>query len=400
MKPVPYDDVKNMISYLITILSLIVFLRILYKIAFNFFYKPVPPDANYRPLVTLIVPVYNEGNHIEASLISCLHSSYPHKEIICVNDGSTDDTLLYAEQTRQNYPGQIKLISFEKNRGKREALAAGIRAAQGEIVVTVDSDSLLEKEALDHIVAPFKRAKIGAVVGHVKVANKSRNFLTRTAAVNFSMSYEFTRTSCSAIKSVLVCSGAFSAYRKSLLLSILDAWLNDTFMGNKLICGDDRALTNFILRAGYDTVYQRNAVGYTLVPEQFNKYIRMIVRWNKSYIVESIKLASFILSPKWKKDYKPLAIINFFFDVISTIAGILGAALIFILPFIDPWLGIESFVLIPLAFAIIILLYGQLENISDFFYGIAHAYFFTFVLVWTLPYAAFTLSDNRRWLTR
>ena len=300
----------------------------------------------------------------------------------------------------KEYPGQITFFSFEKNRGKREALAEGIRNSKGEIIVTVDSDSRLEQDALDHIIAPFKHEKIGAVTGHVKVLNKKNNFLTRTAAVNFAMSYEFTRTSCSAIKSVLVCSGAFSAYRRDILLSILDEWLNDTFLGNKVICGDDRSLTNFVLRAGYDTFYQRRAVGYTIVPEKFGKFIRMFVRWNKSYIVESIKLAGFILTPGWKKSYKALTIFNFFFDVISTIAGVLGAGLIFISPFIDPALGLETFILIPMAFAVIIMLYGQLENITDFFYGIAHAYFFTFVLVWTLPYAAFTLSDNRRWLTR
>lgn len=388
--------------YLLTILvAVVAFFRLPYQIILSLIYRPVKPNDGYRPSVSIVIPVYNEGRNVKSVLLSAINSKYSgEKEVICVDDGSTDDTAIYINQILKECSVNIKFIQLDENRGKREALAAGFRASTGEIIITIDSDTIISEDAIEHIVAPFQDQKIGAVTGLVKTFNKKKNLLTKMARVNFVVAYEFTRAARSVIGSVMVCSGAFSAYRREILLKIIDEWLNEKFLGCKVICGDDRALTNLILKSGYDTFYQRTAVAYTLVPEKFLKFAKMIIRWNKSYIVYSIKFASFAFSKAWKKRYKTLTILSFLSDILSTLTGLGGAVMFFIMFFMNMNIWLQAFISIPLVTAILMLLYVKLEKVEDIFCGVLYAYFWVFILIWTLPYSLLKLKENSKWLTR
>ena len=121
-------------------------------------YRPYPLSAAPLPSLTVVIPAYNEGKMAEMALLSVAQADYPadRLEIICVDDGSTDDTWDFIEKARQRFPGLIKTIRFPENRGKKAALYAGFKAARGEVLVTVDSDSVIEPEALRHLVAPLQ----------------------------------------------------------------------------------------------------------------------------------------------------------------------------------------------------------------------------------------------------
>ncbi len=151
-------------------------------------YRPYPLSAAPLPSLTVVIPAYNEGRMVEMALNSVARADYPREllEIICVDDGSTDDTWDYIAQARECFPGLIKTIRFPANRGKKAALHAGFVAARGEILATVDSDSVIEPTALRFLVAPLQAdASLGAVAGNVKVYNRHQSFIGKMQGVRF-----------------------------------------------------------------------------------------------------------------------------------------------------------------------------------------------------------------------
>jgi len=112
-------------------------------------YKPYPLSPGQLPRVTIIVPAYNEGAMVEKALYSAAASDYPadRLEIICIDDGSKDDTWFYIDRARQRHPDLIKAIRFPQNRGKKEGLYAGFTRGKGDFFVTIDSDSIITRRS-------------------------------------------------------------------------------------------------------------------------------------------------------------------------------------------------------------------------------------------------------------
>ena len=140
-------------------------------------YKPYPLWAGPLPRVTVIVPAYNEGAMVEKALYSAAASDYPADllEIICIDDGSKDDTWSYIERAQQRHPELIKAIRFPKNQGKKEGLYTGFTQGKGDFFVTIDSDSVICPDTIKQVIAPMLQdPKIGAVAGNVKVYNRFR----------------------------------------------------------------------------------------------------------------------------------------------------------------------------------------------------------------------------------
>jgi len=372
-----------------------------YRAFLCFRYRSFPIKEKKRlPRVTVVIPAYNEGEMVEKSILSAVAADYPKelKEIICIDDASKDDTWYYIDRARKRYPDLVKTIRFKENKGKREALAAGMRIAKGDIIVTMDSDSVMEKDALRAIVAPFDDPRVGAATAKVKVYNKTENLLTRMLAVRYTLAFEFFRASRSAFRTVFCCSGVLSAYRKTVIDKILEPWVNQIFLNQRCTYGDDRSLTNFVLRSGYDTVYQKTAVVYTTVPNNLKKLAKMLTRWHKSFIRESIIFATFMF-----KRYRPRNRILPIFDFVLSVTLIPFQFYILFYSmryfFIDPVLILRFLAMISIMGSIYILLYIKFEKNTDFVFGMLYPYLHVFVLIWTVPYAIITLRDTS-WLTR
>ncbi len=167
-------------------------------------------------------------------------------------------------------------MRFPANRGKKAALYAGFTRGRGEVFVTVDSDSVIEPDALRHLVAPLQQdGKIGAVAGNVKVFNRHQSLIGKMQGVRF-VNLDYLRAAQSRYRTVICTPGSLSAYRREALMPHLEAWLHQTFLGAPCPHSEDRALTNFILRGGYYTYYQRTAVVYTLVPETYTGRVQHV----------------------------------------------------------------------------------------------------------------------------
>ncbi len=140
----------------------------------------VPKDTDISPTVSIIITAFNEEDAIYRTVECCYAIDYPQSlfDVIVVDDGSSDGTIAEIERAQQVWPS-LKLVAFERNKGKREAMAAGARLAQGEILVYVDSDSFLRSDGVRKIVQGFSDPRVAAVAGHTEVANVTINSLTK-----------------------------------------------------------------------------------------------------------------------------------------------------------------------------------------------------------------------------
>jgi hyaluronan synthase len=363
-------------------------------------YKPYPLPQGSLPTVTVIIPAYNEGAMVEKSLYSVAAADYPADklEIICIDDGSDDDTWFYIQRAAARYPRLIKPIRFSRNRGKKEALYAGFIQGQGEILVTIDSDSVIEKEALLHLVAPIRHdGQIGAVAGNVKVYNRHQSFMGKMQAVRF-VNLDYLRASQSRYGAVICTPGSLSAYQREALMPHLEAWRRQTFLGAPCPHSEDRALTNLILRAGYYTFYQRTAVVYTLVPETYKGVCNMYLRWERGNVRESFVQLSYLFT-RYRPKHRLMPIVEFFLAQLEYPLTLLFFALLLASVVAYPSILFKFLAALGVVSLINLVYYLWLERDLDFIYGVIYSYYAFFLLQWIYPYAFITVR-NRHWLTR
>jgi len=293
--------------------SIIASTFLLTKYAFGFFYKPVPADESYTPGVTIIVPCFNEETWIRQTILNAMDQYYPQDklEVIVVDDCSTDNSAKVIRETIQDIIDQegsevasrISYILQPVNKGKREALALGAKHAQHELLVFVDSDSFLNPYAIINLVQPFKDEQVGGVSGRTDVANTYTNSLTKMQSVRYYIAFRVMKAAEGLFDAVSCLSGPLSCYRKDLVLKYSDDWLNQKFLGQRATFGDDRAMTNMILRHNR-TDYQDTAICYTIVPNDYDVFLKQQMRWKRSWLRESLIAGSFM----WKKE--PFAAIS------------------------------------------------------------------------------------------
>jgi len=139
-------------------------------------------DNGYQPLVSVIIPAYNEERVIESSVHRILASGYPHMEVIVADDGSKDRTSALVAAAFGENP-RVRLMTMA-NGGKASALNRALAVASGEIVVALDADTQFEPETIARLVRWFENERVGAVAGNAKVGNRV-NLVTRWQAIEY-----------------------------------------------------------------------------------------------------------------------------------------------------------------------------------------------------------------------
>jgi hyaluronan synthase len=258
------------------------------------------PQPHSRQLVSVIVPMYNEEPDVmRACLESIAAQDHPRTEVIVVDDGS-DNQSEHAEVYKDfaSLPGWTIMIE-PTNRGKRLAQKVGFDIAKGDVIVTIDSDTVLHTpDALRQIQRRFADPKVGAVCGNVGVLNKSRNLLTRLISYRYWMAFHQERAAQSLFGVTMCCSGPFSAYRGDIIARVKERYVSQRFLGSWCTFGDDRHLTNLVLREGERVVFDEHARADTNVPTTMRSYLKQQVRWNKSFYREALWTARHALTRK------------------------------------------------------------------------------------------------------
>ena len=221
----------------------------------------IPEDQ--KPLVSILVPVKNEEGNIRNCVQSCLDTAYSNKEVIIVNDGSTDGTAAILDQMRREVGPSSKLmiLHLSKSMGKKAAIDAGSQIAKGEIYVMMDSDCNIATDAVENAVKIFCTDRtIGAITGHARVRDASKKTLLKIMDVWFDGQFRLIKGMETAFSSLTCCSGALSIYRREAVHRYIHSWANDNFLGIKNFkFATDRRLTAFVLGAKPEDVWKPGA---------------------------------------------------------------------------------------------------------------------------------------------
>jgi poly-beta-1,6-N-acetyl-D-glucosamine synthase len=233
-----------------------------------------PADDYVWPMVSIIVPVYNEGVSIKASLKALLKLDYPNYEIIVVDDGSSDQTYRLALDVSRNSKTIIRVLT-QSNGGKADALNLGVSAAAGAIVVCVDGDSIVHPEALKPAVLHFRDERVGAVSGCVRVLNRSK-LLARLQALEYIAGNALPKRAQNLAGVVTVVPGPLGVFRKSAIAGV-GGYDLDTF-------AEDFDISLKILAAGWHVSYESTALVSTEVPETVNDLVKQRYRWTRGWV--------------------------------------------------------------------------------------------------------------------
>ncbi|KYG90311.1 glycosyltransferase [Metasolibacillus sp. FSL H7-0170] len=384
--------------------SMIAAAFLLSRYLFGMFYRNLVINPHYEPGVSIIIPVFNEEKWIQSTILSCINQYYPvdKLEVIIVDDCSTDQTkqraeeiaaLIHQEGERFKTKGRLIVHQLPQNGGKREALMTGVRMAKHDLVIFVDSDSFLEPHAVRNLVQPFQDPKMGGVAGRTEVANKFTNALTKLQTVRYYVAFRIMKAAESWFDAVTCLSGPLSCYRKELVLQNGEAWLNQKFLGQPATFGDDRSMTNYILKT-HRTAYQDSAVCSTIVPSSTMAFLSQQMRWKRSWLRESLRACTFI----WRKE--PFMFLFFIIGLIVPIAA--PIVVVYNLLWVPFTQGI-----FPRTFLVGLLLMAMLMSLAHLYFkrsklwsfGFIFVLFYEFVLLWQMPVAWVTFWKST-WGTR
>lgn len=391
----------NRFLYLYSIITAIFLLT---RYLFGTFYREKNIDPEFTPGVTIIIPCFNEEEWIQQTILSCVNQDYPIEqlEVLVVDDCSTDKSVekakeiidkLERDNPRFKIRERVSIVVQEVNKGKRDALARGALIAKHDLIVFVDSDSFLDPYALRNLVQPFKDPKMGGVAGRTDVANTYTNALTKMQSVRYYIAFRVMKAAEAYFDAVTCLSGPLSCYRKEIIIDNMDEWLNQRFLGQRATFGDDRAMTNFVLRH-HRTSYQDSAICRTIVPNTYSVFLKQQMRWKRSWLRESIIAGGFM----WRKE--PFMAVTFYMGLIVPIAApIVVAYNLFYVPITQH--------IFPSTFLVGILMMSLLMSAAQLFlrksstwlFGMLFCFYYEVVLLWQMPIAWVTFWKST-WGTR
>lgn len=358
-------------------------------------------DPDFHPSVAIIVPTYNEESTALADCVhSCIFQQYKGSlTVVVVNDGSNDSVGFHSVQKRYSGYANVVFVDNTANMGKRHAQKNGfdVTNPHTSIVVTIDSDTILEADAVAQLVQRFKNEKVGAVTGDVRVIT-TKNFLTNLIAARYWSAFNQERAAQSLFGAVLCCSGPLSAYRNSIIQEVKKKYVDQHFLGAPCTYGDDRHLTNLVLEQGYRVEFESRARGWTHVPQTIAQYIKQQIRWNKSYYRELFWTAKMVVRNPTKF---PLYIIYDLF-IMTFLPLLLIISMIFAIYKGIFWgpLYFLGYLAVIAGIGLIRAMYGFYRTGDRNLLTIPlYAFIHMFVMTWVRVYAILTLK-NTGWGTR
>jgi cellulose synthase/poly-beta-1,6-N-acetylglucosamine synthase-like glycosyltransferase len=241
-------------------------------------------SARYRPVVngfrtttSVVVPSYREDPDVLERCLDSWRAQSP-TEVIVVLD--VEDKEAFARLTARNDP-RLTVISFA-HEGKRSALGVGIRAATGEILVLCDSDTNWRPGLLRAVQMPFLDPTVGAVSTRQNVHLARSSIWRRIADWMIDLRYLDYVPATSRAGAVVCVSGRTAAYRRSVVMPVLENLEHELFLGRRCISGDDGRLTWLVLASGYTTVHQDTARALSMFPCTFAAFCKQRIRWSRN----------------------------------------------------------------------------------------------------------------------
>jgi hyaluronan synthase len=397
-------------------------------------------DASNGPLISIVVPAKNEEKNIRNCVQSCLNQTYKNKEIIVVNDGSTDKTgEVLDEMRKENRTSNFRILHLSKSVGKKRAVEAASEIARGEIYAFMDSDCDMAFDAVEKAAKIFHNdRKLGALTCHGRVRDAQRgNTIEKFQQVYIDISCRSIKAAESSFKSVTCCSGSLSFYRRVAIQDFIHDWANDRFLGIDFKFCTDRRMTAHILgtrttidslsdkkqlehmpilQTGDDDIetmkksldpdvefsdrpikwnveYSNSIKVNVGVPKTFESLAKQQIRWKKSFIRSLFATGSIY----WKRP-SFIALLYYIQTAMKVIRPYILFYTIAILPIKGDFTSVLFWIAGVMFTGMIYAVEYRLRNPDDglWLYRPLFTFITTFVYTWFLIYSAITIR-NRTW---
>ncbi|HYW03002.1 MAG TPA: glycosyltransferase family 2 protein [Gammaproteobacteria bacterium] len=242
--------------------------------------------AREQPMVSILLPGYNEHDTLEGTVLSLREQSYPNFEIIVVSDGSDDGMDKVGRKLAAR--GWVRFFDHKIRGGKVSAANFALEAARGDYIAICDADSTFDRDAIWHLMAEFYRPDVYAVAGNLRVRNADANLLTRCQAMQYVLSIGLGRRVSAMLGILFIVSGAFGAFRRDALERV-GGW--DTGPG------EDADLTIKLRMLGGRVAFAPLAMCMTDAPDKWWGYFKQQMRWNRSTVRLRLGKYSRVLRP-------------------------------------------------------------------------------------------------------
>jgi hyaluronan synthase len=397
-------------------------------------------DVSNGPLISIVVPAKNEEKNIRNCVQSCLDQTYEKKEVIIVNDGSTDRTgEILDEMRKENRTETFHILHLSKSVGKKKAVEAASEIARGEIYAFMDSDCDMASDAIEKAAKIFNNdRKLGALTCHGRVRDAQRgNTIEKFQQVYIDISCRSIKAAESSFRSVTCCSGSLSFYRRVAIQDFIHEWANDRFLGIDFKFCTDRRMTAHVLgtrskrdisaekkrndhmpilqtgsddietmKNSYDpdteisstpikwNVEYSNSIRVNVgVPKTFESLARQQIRWKKSFIRSLFATGGIF----WKRP-SFIALLYYIQIAMKLIRPYIIFYTIAILPIKGDFTSILFWIAGVMFTGMIYSVEYRLRNPHDglWLYRPLFTFITTFVYTWLLIYSAITIR-NRSW---
>lgn len=393
------------------------------------------------PLFSIVVPVKNEEENIRNCVESCLKQTYPNREVIIVNDGSTDNTGRILDDIQKEWGLDVlKVLHLSKSVGKKQAIEVASHVAKGEVYAFMDSDCDMALDAVERAAKIFLAdSKLGALTGHVRVRNAhTGNLLEKLQDV-------YADGSCRAVKgaetyfsSVTCCSGALSFYKRAAVQHFIHEWAHDKFLGMEFKFCTDRRMTAYVLATKpppsssaknqqavpifntnqdnleiltstlgsddadkkisdtnwYWNVKYSQAIRVNVgVPATLRDLLKQQIRWKKSFIRSLFSTGGMY----WRRPFW-VAVLYYIQTVMKFVRPYVLFRAVFMLPLVGDATSTGLWFLGVMFTGMIYTVDFRLRNPGDplWLYRPIFTILTAFVYTWLLPYAAVTIK-NKAW---
>ncbi|HMF61570.1 MAG TPA: glycosyltransferase, partial [Vicinamibacterales bacterium] len=269
-------------------------------------------SSRYRPFTrpydvstSVVVPVVDEPIELFRDVLGRMVEQRPGEIIVVINGAENPSLVAVCEEF-------APLVQWTHTPipGKRNAVRIGTRMSRGEITVLVDSDTVWTEDTLAELVKPFADPSIGGVTTRQRILDPGRKWITRWADWLENTRSLYSMPAQSALGQVGCLPGRTIAFRRSILMRVMDKFMSERFLGVFLEVSDDRTLTNLTLKAGYRTVYQHTSLVYTDAPLQVKKLFKQQLRWARGSQYNTLRMLP------WMLGHSPVLAVFFVMDIV------------------------------------------------------------------------------------
>jgi cellulose synthase/poly-beta-1,6-N-acetylglucosamine synthase-like glycosyltransferase len=299
--------------YLFAIYSALIWALWIVKVVVSSRYRPF--TGEFHGTTSVVVPVVDEPVELFRDVLGRMVEQGPG-EIIVVINGKPNPVL---EGVCEEFAPLVRWVHTPIP-GKRNAVMIGTELSNGEITVLVDSDTVWTDGTLSELVKPFADDRIGGVTTRQRILEPERSWITRWADWLENSRALYSMPAQSVVGQVGCLPGRTIAFRRDIMMRVMEKFMTEKFMGVFLEVSDDRTLTNLTLKEGYRTVYQHTSLVYTDAPLELKKLYKQQLRWARGSQYNTLRMLP------WMLGHAPLLATFFLLDIILPflLAGVIG----------------------------------------------------------------------------